>query len=90
MRRLGKAALVLCLGLVLYLIAANSGAGWLYVLTAMLGSVLLVSVPAPLYNVQGLILERRVPVVGTPVSWSRRPAPFLLRWSGLPERSRAA
>jgi hypothetical protein len=31
MRRFGKAALVFCLGLVLYLIAANSGAGWLYV-----------------------------------------------------------
>jgi hypothetical protein len=31
MRRFGNAALVFCLGLVLYLIAANSGAGWLYV-----------------------------------------------------------
>ncbi len=65
MRRYTKAAFVLCLAFILYLIATNSGAGWLYVLAAVLGSTLLVSIPAPLYNVRRLRVERRAPVVGT-------------------------
>ena len=65
MRRYAKATFLICLALILYLIATNSGAGWLYVLAAVLGGTLLVSIPAPVYNVRGLAVERRAPVVGT-------------------------
>lgn len=65
MRRIIRAALVAGLGVVLYLIAANSGAGWLYVVAAATGAVVLVSVAFPRWNVGGIEVSRRVPPVAT-------------------------
>lgn len=65
MRIIAKPALIVCLGCVLYLIATNVGAGWLYVVAATLGAVLLVSVPVPWWNARGLRVTRRAPVVAT-------------------------
>lgn len=59
-----KFVFILCLGLVLYAIATTSGAGWLYVISAGVGAVALVSALAPLYNVRGIEVERRAPLVG--------------------------
>ena len=41
-KRTAKAVFVVCLGLILYLIATNSGAGWLYVVAAVMGAVVIV------------------------------------------------
>ena len=60
-----KAVFVVCLGLILYLIATNSGAGWLYVVAAVMGAVVIVSAPLPWWNVRGIEVERRVPVQAT-------------------------
>ena len=64
-RRFIRAVLVASLGAVLYLIAANSGAGWLYVVAAATGAVVLVSVAFPRWNVRGIEVSRRVPPVAT-------------------------
>ncbi len=58
-RRTAGAALLAGLGAVLYLIAANSGAGWLYVVAATTGAVVLVSVAFPRWNVAGIEGSRR-------------------------------
>jgi uncharacterized protein (DUF58 family) len=65
LRRLAKPALVVCLGFLLYLIATNAGAGWLYVVAAGIGSVVVVSAPVPWWNVLGVDVARRAPVVAT-------------------------
>src|SRR5918998_5840850 len=65
LRRIAKAAFVVGLGLILYLIATNSGAGWLYVVAAGVGAVLAVSAPLPWWNVRGVEVTRRAPVVAT-------------------------
>lgn len=65
MRAWGKPALLVCLGLVLYLIATTSGAGWLYVVASGVVGVVLVSALAPLWNVRGVEVERKAPTVGT-------------------------
>jgi uncharacterized protein (DUF58 family) len=62
LRRIAKPAFVVCLGLILYLIAANSGAGWLYVVAAGIGAVVIVSAPLPWWNVRGIEVGRRAPV----------------------------
>ena len=52
LRRIAKPVFVVCLGLILYLIAANSGAGWLYVVAAAIGAVVIVSASLPWWNVR--------------------------------------
>lgn len=64
-KRFVKPGFLILMAVVLYLIAANSGAGWMYVVAATLAATVLVSVPAPLLNVRGLEVERRVPATGT-------------------------
>src|SRR5215216_7220567 len=65
LRRIAKPAFVACLGLVLYLIATNAGAGWLYVLAAGVLAVAVVSAPLPWWNVRGVEVTRRAPVLAT-------------------------
>ena len=65
-RRIVKPAFVSCLGLVMYLIAMNSGAGWLYVVAAGLAGVVAVSAPLPWWIVRGVeVAVRRTPVLAT-------------------------
>ncbi len=64
-RRIAKAAFVVGLGAILYLIATNSGAGWLYVVAAGIGAVVAVSAPLPWWNVRGVEVTRRAPVLAT-------------------------
>jgi uncharacterized protein (DUF58 family) len=65
LKRITKPAFAVCLGLILYLIAANSGAGWLYVVAAVIGAVVIVSAPLPWWNVRGVEVERHAPVPAT-------------------------
>ncbi len=65
LRRHAKPAFVACLGFLLYLIATSAGAGWLYVVAAGIGSVVVVSAPVPWWNVLGVDVARRAPVVAT-------------------------
>jgi uncharacterized protein (DUF58 family) len=65
LRSIAKPALVIFLGLVLYAIASNVGAGWLYVIVAVLVGVVLVSVPLPWLGVRQVGVTRRAPVVAT-------------------------
>ena len=65
MRRIAKPAFVVCLGLILYLIATNAGAGWLYVVAAGIGGVIVVAAPLPWWNVRGVEVARRNPIVAT-------------------------
>src|SRR5918994_519261 len=60
-----KPALVVFLGLVLYLIASNVGAGWLYVIVAALAGIVLISIPLPWLGVRHVGITRRAPVVAT-------------------------
>src|ERR687893_2583939 len=60
-----KPALVVFLGLVLYLIASNVGAGWLYVIVAALAGIVLISFPLPWLGVRHVGITRRAPVVAT-------------------------
>jgi uncharacterized protein (DUF58 family) len=65
LKRIAKPAFVICLGLILYLIATNSGAGWLYVVAAVILAVVAVAAPLPWWNVRGLEVKRRIPVLAT-------------------------
>jgi uncharacterized protein (DUF58 family) len=65
LKRIAKPAFVICLGLILYLIATNSGAGWLYVVAAVILAVVAVAAPLPWWNVRGLEVKRRTPVLAT-------------------------
>jgi len=60
-----KPVFIVVLGIVLYLIASNVGAGWLYVVVAALLGMVLVSVPLPWLAVRGIEVRRRAPVVAT-------------------------
>ena len=64
LKRLGKPLLLLSLCGILYLIAMNSGAGWMYVVSAAMGATVAVSLITPLWNARGIEVVRRVPVVG--------------------------
>jgi uncharacterized protein (DUF58 family) len=64
-RRIAKPALVACLGAVLYLIATNSGAGWIYVVAAATAAVVLVSAALPRWNVARVQVARSAPTVAT-------------------------
>jgi uncharacterized protein (DUF58 family) len=64
-RRIAKPAFVVCFGIVLYLIATNSGAGWLYVVAAGIGGVIAVAAPLPRWNVRGVEVMRDAPVLAT-------------------------
>jgi uncharacterized protein (DUF58 family) len=64
--RIAKPAFVVSLGFILYLIATNSGAGWLYVVAAGVGGVVVVAVLLPFWNVRGVeAVARRTPVLLT-------------------------
>ena len=65
MRSIVKPALIIFLGLVLYLIASNVGAGWLYVVVAAILGLVLVSIPLPWLSVRRIGVARRAPVVAT-------------------------
>jgi uncharacterized protein (DUF58 family) len=65
LRRIAKPAFVICLGLILYLIATNAGAGWLYVVAAGIGGVVAVAAPLPWWNVRSVEVTRRTPVLAT-------------------------
>ncbi len=52
------------LAVVMYLIAVNSGSGWLYVLAAGIAGVVAISLLAPLWNTRGLEVVRTAPVIG--------------------------
>ena len=60
-----KPALIVFLGLVLYVIASNVGAGWLYVIVAALAGIVLISIPLPWLGVRHVGITRRAPVVAT-------------------------
>src|SRR5215212_8111840 len=62
LKRVVKTAFVVCLAFILYLIATNSGAGWLYVVAAAIGAVVILSASLPWWNVRGIEATRRVPV----------------------------
>jgi uncharacterized protein (DUF58 family) len=64
-KRIRKPALVVGLGVVLYLIARNAGAGWLYVVAATIAAVVVVSALAPWWNVRGIEVKRRAPTLAT-------------------------
>jgi uncharacterized protein (DUF58 family) len=65
LRSIVKPALVVFLGFVLYVIASNVGAGWLYVIVAALAGVVLISAPLPWLGVRHVGITRRAPVVAT-------------------------
>ncbi len=65
MKGAAKPAFVVVLGVVLYLIASNVGAGWLYVVVAALLGMVLVSIPLPWLAVRRIELRRQAPVVAT-------------------------
>lgn len=64
-KRAVKPGFLILMAVLLYLIAANSGAGWMYVVAAALAATVLVSIPTPLLNVRGLETERHTPPTGT-------------------------
>jgi uncharacterized protein (DUF58 family) len=64
-KSVAKPAFVVSLGLVLYLIASNVGAGWLYVVVAALVGMVLVSIPLPWLGVRRIGVKRRAPIVAT-------------------------
>ena len=65
MKGAAKPVFVVALGLVLYLIASNVGAGWLYVVVAALLGMVLVSIPLPWLAVRRIGVKRQAPVVAT-------------------------
>lgn len=65
LKRARKPTLVVGLGVTLYLIATNTGAGWLYVVTAIIGVVVAVSALTPWWNVRGIEVARRAPSLAT-------------------------
>jgi uncharacterized protein (DUF58 family) len=66
LRRLAKPTFAVCLGIILYLIATNAGAGWLYVVAAGIGAVVIVAALLPWWNVRGVeVVVRRAPVLAT-------------------------
>ena len=65
LKSIAKPAFVVSLGLVLYVIASNVGAGWLYVVVAALAGVVLISIPLPWLGVRRIGATRRAPVVAT-------------------------
>ena len=65
MKKLRKPIFAVVLCVVLYLIATNAGAGWLYVVSAAIAAVIVVSALAPWWNVRGIESSRKAPVVAT-------------------------
>ena len=65
LRSIAKPALLIFLGLVLYVIASNVGAGWLYIIVAALAGIVLISLPLPWLGVRHVGITRRAPVVAT-------------------------
>jgi uncharacterized protein (DUF58 family) len=64
-KSVAKPVFVVALGFVLYLIASNVGAGWLYVVVAALLGMVLVSIPLPWLAVRRIEVRRQAPVVAT-------------------------
>jgi uncharacterized protein (DUF58 family) len=65
LKSIAKPVFVVFLGLVLYAIASNVGAGWLYVVVAALVGVVLISIPLPWLGVRRIGVTRSAPVVAT-------------------------
>lgn len=65
LKSIAKPVFVVSLGLVLYAIASNVGAGWLYVVVAALAGMILISIPLPWLGVRRIGTTRRAPVVAT-------------------------
>ena len=65
LKSIAKPVFVVFLGLVLYAIASNVGAGWLYVVVAALAGVVIISIPLPWLGVRRIGATRRAPVVAT-------------------------
>ncbi|CAN5773414.1 hypothetical protein BH18ACT11_BH18ACT11_28900 [soil metagenome] len=65
LKSIAKPVFVVSLGLVLYAIASNVGAGWLYVVVAALVGIVLISIPLPWLGVRRIGVTRRAPVVAT-------------------------
>jgi uncharacterized protein (DUF58 family) len=65
LRSVAKPALIIFLGFVLYVIASNVGAGWLYVIVAALTGIVLISLPLPWLGVRHIGIARHAPVVAT-------------------------
>ena len=65
MKKLRKPIFAAILGVLLYLIATNAGAGWLYVVSATIAAVIAVSALVPLWNVRGIETSRKTPIVVT-------------------------
>src|SRR5215207_4130018 len=65
LRGLAKPVIIIFLGFVLYAIASNVGAGWLYVIVAALAGIVLISLPLPWLGVRHVGITRRAPVVAT-------------------------
>lgn len=63
-RSLIKPALISGLGIILYLIATNTGAGWLYVISAGIAAVIGISAFAAFMNTRGLEVMRRAAPAG--------------------------
>lgn len=64
MKHIIKPVVTAGLAAVLYFIATNVGAGWLYVVAAILGATLLVSIPIPAWTIAGIQVKREAPPVG--------------------------
>ena len=65
MKKLRKPVFAAVLGGVLYLIATNAGAGWLYVVAATIAAVIAVSALVPRWNISRIEVSRKAPVVVT-------------------------
>ncbi len=65
MKKLRKPVFAAVLGIVLYLIATNAGAGWLYVVSATMAAVIFVSALVPRWNISRVEVSRKAPVVAT-------------------------
>lgn len=63
MKKLRKPIFAAIIGVVLYFIAMNAGAGWLYVVSAAVAAVIAVSALVPWWNVRGMKISRKAPVV---------------------------
>ena len=63
-----RAAAFIVLTIVLYLFANQTGVGWLYIIVAMLGSLILVSIPQPSMTIGGLTVTREVRRAGESAS----------------------
>lgn len=65
LRRSAKFAFLVFIGLILYGVATSSGAGWLYVVSASIAGIILVSILSALWNTRSIEVTRAAPLLGT-------------------------